>query len=653
MNQLATVGIHLGATYCSLAYFDDSGNVRLAELEQRTGQMPSVVVRHQDGTWFTGYKATALASRYNNSEYYVVECPLYLLGTDEIQLGDEVFLPEEILGVLLRSLIQQAAMEIGLQEAAALTFPPSISNRQTNELRKAAELAGLKITTLVPEPIASLTSVIPDDDSRGRWLVYHLGHLSFDATIVQRNSPLEMIAHQIASVGGRDWTCALAEIVAARIQSREDVDIRQDPHALQHLVEQSEGAKIELSNQDEARINVKFESEFGKHREAVEAVTREEFEKSTRCLVDQTMACVQETLNRQDISTDELDGTIVAGKSANMPMIRWRLEEQVGVAPIQEAKNAAIGAAIVASRKATETSSTPPASSRSELRSNIELPVSTSTAAPSGYRFAVFYSEQLEVGQVGSLIAYAYWPTVDPRSLTKEAASRIQRPAGAKITAGIPKETGYVTRDQEIIVTVDVDGLDFESQQARLKLWSDQQSAEFRFRCRESSAGRTLKGFVNYWLGRILIATTPVRFVVAVDDLPEEFRAALAEFNATPYRNVFPSYSHDDEEIVEQIEIYADAFGDTYFRDVKKLRTGETWNPRLMQFIHQADVFQLFWSPNAAESPYVRQEWIEALKERSGRGDPYFVRPVYWTDEPTPDPPKDLGHINFAKLPIE
>jgi hypothetical protein len=62
-------------------------------------------------------------------------------------------------------------------------------------------------------------------------------------------------------------------------------------------------------------------------------------------------------------------------------------------------------------------------------------------------------------------------------------------------------------------------------------------------------------------------------------------------------------------------------------------------------------VFQLFWSDNAARSTYVEDEWRCALAERSGRPDPYFVRPIYWTDKPAAIP-EELRHIHFAKVPL-
>jgi hypothetical protein len=35
-------------------------------------------------------------------------------------------------------------------------------------------------------------------------------------------------------------------------------------------------------------------------------------------------------------------------------------------------------------------------------------------------------------------------------------------------------------------------------------------------------------------------------------------------------------------------------------RDVEVLRSGEAWNPRLLELIEGADIFQLHWSEEAA-----------------------------------------------------
>jgi hypothetical protein len=67
--------------------------------------------------------------------------------------------------------------------------------------------------------------------------------------------------------------------------------------------------------------------------------------------------------------------------------------------------------------------------------------------------------------------------------------------------------------------------------------------------------------------------------------------------------------------------------------------------------IHNADVFQLFWSSNSMESDFVRHEWEYALGLRR----PSFIWRVYW-EEPMPRqpdrglPPEDLATVHFQKF---
>jgi hypothetical protein len=71
----------------------------------------------------------------------------------------------------------------------------------------------------------------------------------------------------------------------------------------------------------------------------------------------------------------------------------------------------------------------------------------------------------------------------------------------------------------------------------------------------------------------------------------------------------------------------------------------------LLQMIEEADVFQLFWSRHAMESPYVRGEYEHALSLHR----PNFVRPTYW-EEPLPSdparnlPPESLLRLHFQRI---
>jgi len=218
--------------------------------------------------------------------------------------------------------------------------------------------------------------------------------------------------------------------------------------------------------------------------------------------------------------------------------------------------------------------------------------------------------------------------------------------------AGGAVPTARLTRESRIDVTPDVPGLFFDSSKASLRTWEDYQFVEFRFKAMTQSAGHLCRGWIHFWYKGVILADVAVTILVEVaNDVPAIFREALANASARPYRLVFPSYSHEDAEVVERLEAYAESFGDEYMRDVRRLRGGQRWHEELQGFIKKANVFQLFWSDRASRSRYVTDEWQYALLERTVRPDPNFVRPIYWTDRPAPIP-KELSRLHFAKVPL-
>jgi hypothetical protein len=91
------------------------------------------------------------------------------------------------------------------------------------------------------------------------------------------------------------------------------------------------------------------------------------------------------------------------------------------------------------------------------------------------------------------------------------------------------------------------------------------------------------------------------------------------------------------------------ALGFNVLIDIDNLRSGQLWNEELMRLIDRADIFQLFWSKNSANSTFVKQEWEYALKNYKGEG---FIRPVYLEKPLEPAPPPKLKKFNFAYLPL-
>jgi hypothetical protein len=172
---------------------------------------------------------------------------------------------------------------------------------------------------------------------------------------------------------------------------------------------------------------------------------------------------------------------------------------------------------------------------------------------------------------------------------------------------------------------------------------------EFRVRVPAAALDRRVAGGVRVFLGSVLVGEVTFRIPVrAAVDRPGP---PTAREPGVRYRQIFASYSHRDADVVAAVEHYVTVTGDRYLTHARALRSGEVWQPRIAELIDSADLFQLFWSRNAMESPFVRQEWEHAL--RLGRAG--FIRPVYWEDPLPADearqlPPEALRRLHFSRL---
>jgi hypothetical protein len=156
--------------------------------------------------------------------------------------------------------------------------------------------------------------------------------------------------------------------------------------------------------------------------------------------------------------------------------------------------------------------------------------------------------------------------------------------------------------------------------------------------------GSAVSGRVAFFVGPLLVGEVPIgTFLGTAEPVPVKAEPAVA--TASPYRRIFPSYSHQDADIVDALKAAYRAIGDEFLQDIDTLRSGQLWDPTLLQKIDEADVFQLFWSDAASHSEYVRQEYEHAL----ARGTRNFVRPLYWK-KPLGDVPPELGGIHFHYL---
>jgi len=288
------------------------------------------------------------------------------------------------------------------------------------------------------------------------------------------------------------------------------------------------------------------------------------------------------------------------------------------------------------------------------------LPPETPLPVHENVQFTVYRPRAVEPMKWAPLLAFAHLSELpedapadepDPLEEVKEQARRVLGDLASSY-ADIKQDSRYaVPHEAEITFLPEIPGFEINPPR-RTFLWLESvQREEFRIRAGAILDGVLVRGRMSVFWGNILLAE--INLGIRVDSRlagataqPQSERSA-----SRPFRNIFPSYSHRDTSIVEEFERFARTLGDRYLRDVHELRAGEVWDDRLKDLIQKADVFQLFWSRNAMQSPYVEEEWKYALS----LGRPHFVRPTYWED-PLPEdrnrdlPPDELRRLHFQLL---
>ena len=160
----------------------------------------------------------------------------------------------------------------------------------------------------------------------------------------------------------------------------------------------------------------------------------------------------------------------------------------------------------------------------------------------------------------------------------------------------------------------------------------------------KSLDGKTVRGVLVAKVGWFTVAELGFEIRVTSKAACEPFR-----IDSRPIRrDIFPSYAREDAAYLEEFEKVIKVFGDEYMSDVKKIRAGTVWSEEIKSLIDKADLFQLFWSRNAAESDYIPIE-IDYARSLNRSG---FIYPTI-CEEDSPPPPASVSDIQTVHVSLE
>ena len=275
-------------------------------------------------------------------------------GRAVVAIDERDYMPEEISAMVLQKIKSDAEKRVGEPiTQAVITVPAYFNDAQRQATKDAGKIAGLEVLRIINEPTAAALAYGLDKNNKDeKVLVFDLGGGTFDVSVLELGDGVFEVCSTAGDnhLGGDDWDQRIIDWLADKFQADNGIDLRKDKMAMQRLKEAAEKAKMELSSTTQTTINLPFISagEAGPlHLDYT--LTRAEFERITKDLLDRCKLPVEQALKDADLKTGDVDEVILVGGSTRMPAVQELVEKITGKKPnmsVNPDEVVAMGAAV-------------------------------------------------------------------------------------------------------------------------------------------------------------------------------------------------------------------------------------------------------------------------------------------------------------------
>ena len=276
-------------------------------------------------------------------------------GRTVIDIEGKTYTPEEISAMVLQKLKTDAEKQVGSPiTQAVITVPAYFNDAQRQATKDAGKIAGLEVLRIINEPTAAALAYGLDKTNKDeKILVFDLGGGTFDVSILELGDGVFEVAATAGDnqLGGDDWDHRVIDWLADKFAADNGgIDLRKDKMALQRLKEAAEKAKMELSSTTQANVNLPFitaDATGPKHLDYM--LTRAEFERITKDLLDRCRKPVEQALRDASMSQGDIDEVILVGGSTRMPAVQELVKSMTGKQPnmsVNPDEVVAMGAAV-------------------------------------------------------------------------------------------------------------------------------------------------------------------------------------------------------------------------------------------------------------------------------------------------------------------
>merc|ERR1712124_172274 len=202
-------------------------------------------------------------------------------GDAWLEAKGKKYSPSQISAFILQKMEETAEKYLGQEVTkAVITVPAYFNDAQRQATKDAGKIAGLEVLRIINEPTAASLAYGLDKKQNKKIAVYDLGGGTFDVSILELGDGVFEVksTNGDTHLGGDNFDQVIIDWLAEEFKKNENMDLRDDPAALQRLKEAAEKAKVELSSSSTTEINLPYVTATASGpKHLVKTLTRSQF----------------------------------------------------------------------------------------------------------------------------------------------------------------------------------------------------------------------------------------------------------------------------------------------------------------------------------------------------------------------------------------